>query len=83
MNVKLTLTIQDSVIDKAKNYAKSNGRSLSDLVENYLKAISNEESDNSDIELTPIVKSMKGSFKAPASFDYKVELEKRLAEKYL
>ena len=83
MNVKLTLTIQDSVINKAKRYAKKNGRSLSDMIENYLKAVTNEEPVETDIELTPIVKSMMGAFKAPLDFDYKKELEKRLTEKYL
>lgn len=37
----------------------------------------------SDIEITPIVKSLKGAFKEPAHFDYKKELEKGLSEKYL
>ena len=36
-----------------------------------------------DEELSPIVKSLKGSFKAPKDFDYKKELMKRLEEKYL
>lgn len=83
MNAKLTLTIEDSVIAKAKHYAKLNGRSLSDLIENYLKVIAVENPAKTDIELTPIVKSMKGSFKAPSDFNYKDELGKRLAEKYL
>ena len=39
MNTKLTLTIDQSVIEKAKKYAKEKERSLSDLIENYLKLI--------------------------------------------
>ncbi|MDH5366136.1 MAG: DUF6364 family protein [Cyclobacteriaceae bacterium] len=39
MNTKLTLTIEQALIEKAKEYAKSKGRSLSDIVENYFKAI--------------------------------------------
>ena len=57
MNTKLTLTIDDSIIDRAKAYAKDKGRSLSDLIENYLKAITREQ-HKSDIEITPIVKSL-------------------------
>jgi hypothetical protein len=38
---------------------------------------------NSGIEIAPIVKLLKGSFKAPVDFDYKLELEKGLTEKYL
>ncbi|MEX2593418.1 MAG: DUF6364 family protein [Anditalea sp.] len=82
MNTKLTLTIEQSIIEKAKKYASDNGRSLSDIIENYLKVITKEE-EKSEIELTPIVKSLKGSFKAPKNFDYKKEIPKRLADKYL
>ena len=82
MNTKLTLTIEQTVIEKAKKYANDKGRSLSDIVENYLKAITNED-NNESIHLTPIVKSLKGTFKAPKNIDYKKELSKRLLEKYL
>jgi hypothetical protein len=82
MNTKLTLTIEQTIIEKAKKYAKDHGRSLSDIVENYLKGITKEDNIDS-IELTPIVKSLKGSFKAPKNNDYKKELSKRLTEKYL
>jgi predicted CopG family antitoxin len=82
MNTKLTLTIDQAVIEKEKKYANGNGRSLSDIVENYLKAITKEDNFES-IDLTPIVKSLKGTFKAPKSSNYKEELAKRLTEKYL
>ena len=39
MITKLTLTIVKSVIEKAKKYAREKERSLSDIIENYLKAI--------------------------------------------
>lgn len=84
MNTKLTLTIEESVIKKAKKYSKSKGRSLSDLIENYLKAITADNDSEEDIkELMPIVKSLKGSFQAPEKFDYKEELSKNLSDKYL
>jgi replicative DNA helicase len=82
MNTKLTLTIEQSIIEKAKKYASGKGRSLSDIIENYLKIITKEE-QTKEVELTPIVKSLKGTFKEPLNFDYKAELSKRLSEKYL
>jgi hypothetical protein len=82
MNTKLTLTMEQAVIEKAKKYAKDKERSLSNLIENYLKALTKEDRSN-EIELTPIVKSLKGSFTAPKNFDYKKELANRLSEKYL
>jgi len=81
MNTKLTLTIEQSIIERAKAYAKEKGRSLSDIIENYLKAITTEKRD-SETRITPLVKSLQGSFKAPADFDYKKELAKELIKKY-
>jgi len=83
MNTKLTLTIEQSVIEKAKKYARKKERSLSDLIENYLKALTNDEDPKIENELSPTLKSMKGSFKMPKDFDYKKELTNRLSEKYL
>lgn len=82
MNAKLTLTIEQTIIERAKKYAKKRDRSLSDIIENYLKVITKEKI-KSDFEITPIVKSLKGSFKAPKDFDYKKELSNQLSEKYL
>jgi hypothetical protein len=82
MNTKLTLTIEQSLIEKAKKYAKGQGRSLSDIVENYLKVIIKEE-NTKVIYQTPIASSLRGAFKAPKDFDYKEELSKGLSEKYL
>ena len=82
MNTKLTLTIEQAVIEKAKEYAKGKGRSLSDIVENYFKAIVKEKG-TVKTELTPIADSLKGSFKAPKDFNYKKELTKALTEKHL
>jgi len=81
MNTKLTLTIEQSTIEKAKSYAKDKGRSLSDIIENYLKVITTEKRVVEDV--SPLVNSLRGSFKAPESFDYKKELSKGLSEKYM
>ncbi len=83
MSTKLTLTIQQEVIIKAKEYAKEKNRSLSNIIENYLKSLTKDSEKDEKIKLTPIVKSLKGSFKMPNNFDYKEELTNRLEEKYL
>lgn len=82
MNTKLTLTIEQRIVARAKKYAKKRGRSLSDIIENYLMVITKEERSGA-IEITPLTKSLRGSFKAPKDFDYKKELSKELSEKYL
>lgn len=79
--MKLTLTIEQAVVEKAKKYAKDKEYSLSSLIENYLKALT-QESDPTEVTLTPIVKSLKGSFTAPKNNEYKKALTNRLAEKY-
>jgi hypothetical protein len=80
MDAKLTLTIDNQVISKAKKYAKSSGRSLSDLVENYLKNLTS--ADKGDRDISPRVKSLMGSFKVPKDFDYRTELTDLLINKY-
>lgn len=82
MNSKLTLTIEERIIHRAKKYAKQNGCSLSGIIENYLKIITQEETQEKN-EITPLVKSLQGSFKAPKNYDYKKELMDSLSEKYL
>lgn len=83
MNTKLTLTIEQEIIERAKNYAKSKNRSLSDIIENYLKMLTKSERNQKGAKLNPIVKSLKGSFKMPKNMNYKKELGNRLEEKYL
>lgn len=82
MNAKLTLTIEEKIIERAKQYARENGRSLSWIIENYLKIITEEENRERG-EVSPLVKSLKGSFKAPEDFEEKNELTNGLSEKYL
>jgi len=80
MTTKLTLTIEDKVISSAKKYAQKKGKSLSHLVENYLKSISLKESNNPDI--SPKVSKLMGIIKLPNNFDYKTELTNALSKKY-
>ena len=80
MTTKLTLTIEDKVISSAKKYAQSKGKSLSHLVENYLKSISAKEVD--DPAILPKVSKLMGVIKLPKDFDYKSELPVALSKKY-
>ncbi|KQR72603.1 DUF6364 family protein [Pedobacter sp. Leaf176] len=85
MNTKLTLTIDESVIKQAKAYAEKQGRSLSAVVENYLKAVTKKEKVVSkDDELSPVIKSLmlRPKVNLPDDYDYKKELEKIKDEKY-
>ena len=80
MTTKLTLTIEDKVISSAKKYAQKKGKSLSHLVENYLKSVSAR--DLSGPPISPKVSKLMGIIKLPNGFDYKTELTDALAKKY-
>ena len=80
MTTKLTLTVEQDIIELAKSYASKKGRSLSDLIENYLKTLVQNDGDKNDI--SPNVKKLLGSVKAPKNFDYKKELANSLNKKY-
>ncbi len=82
MNTKLTLTIEKEVIEIAKKYAKEKGQSLSDLVENYFKLITNERSVIKPDELSPRVKRLRGIIKSETELDYKDILTEELMKKY-
>ena len=69
MTSKLTLSIDNKIIIKAKMFAANQKRSLSDLVENYLKSLVHAEEHAAHDELSPAVRSLRGSFKVPADFD--------------
>lgn len=45
MTTKLTLTIEKSVIEKAKRYAKGTQRSLSEMVQKYLESLDEPEDE--------------------------------------
>ena len=83
MNTKLTLVLEQEIIQKAKDYAKKKNRSLSNIIENYLKSLTKDATTKSKGVVSPITKSLRGSFKLPKDFDYDEELIKALEKKHL
>jgi len=84
MDTKLTLKLDKLVIEQAKEYASSQKRSLSRIIESYLKTLINHENivNENDIEISPFVKSMSTGIKIPFGLDYKTEILKHLEEKH-
>jgi hypothetical protein len=80
----LTLKLDKLVIDKAKKYASSHKKSLSRMIESYLKSLIDKDSREPDdsFEISPFVKSMQTGVKIPADLDYKKEYTDYLMEKY-
>ncbi len=84
MDAKLTLKLDKLVIDKAKKYASSHKKSLSRMIEAYLKSLTDKDSKEPDdnFEISPFVKSMQTGVKIPADFDYKKAYTDYLMDKY-
>jgi hypothetical protein len=58
MKTKLTLRLDEMVINSAKQYARHNNKSLSKLVEGYFENLVSK--DEMDEEYPPIVKRLSG-----------------------
>jgi len=58
METKLTIRLKESVIKRAKIYARSHKISLSKMIESYLDSITKDK--KMEIEITPLVKSLSG-----------------------
>lgn len=80
MTTKLTLSIDKDVIEQSKKFASSHNRSLSDIIESYLKAITSVEGKS--IMATDKVRLLRGSFKTPEGLDYKKLLEEEIIRKH-
>ena len=83
MNTKLTLRLNDNVIERAKIYARSHNISLSKMIESYLDSLTKQnEEEKKKVSITPLVESLSGVIELPADFDYKKEYRNYLEEKY-
>ena len=80
MDTKLTLSLNKTIIEQAKTYAKSNKVSLSKLIESYLATLTNK--NKSEIEITPLVKSLSGVISLDKDADINSDYTDFLIEKY-
>ncbi|MDP2069622.1 MAG: DUF6364 family protein [Lutibacter sp.] len=79
MSTKLTLNIDENVIEKAKSYAKNNSVSLSKLIENYLLSLTKQKTEKRKV--SPLVESLTGVISLECN-DYKKDYVDYLAKKY-
>ena len=85
MNTKLTLNLKAEVIQQAKQYAVSQHRSLSSIVEDYLTVLTSQadsDQDTDEIDISPFVKSMATGVKIPTDIDDKTVYADHLIERY-
>ncbi|MEI6184259.1 MAG: DUF6364 family protein [Bacteroidota bacterium] len=80
MDTKLTLKLEQKVIEKAKDYAKEHKTSLSKLIENYLQKVTSDH--NQQEYITPLVKSLSGIIQMPENINPKESYTEYLTNKY-
>ena len=80
MKTKLTLSINKSIIKRAKLYAQNTGRSLSEIIEHYLDTITQ---DNGTETISPKLKKIVGAVKLQKNFDEEKELRSYFENKHL
>lgn len=79
MDTKLTLKLNEEIIEQAKTYARKKNTSLSKLIESYLSLLVDP---NEKQEVTPLVKSLSGVIDLPKDFDHKTNYRKHVVNKY-
>jgi hypothetical protein len=67
---KLTLSVDDGVVSRAKQYAKLRGVSISGMVEGYLNAVA-EPSASATTGATPVLRALRGVLKHADIDDYR------------
>ncbi len=80
MDKKLTLSLDQKIIENAKIYARSNNISLSKLIESYLKALTKRDKKMTDT--TPLVESLSGVISLEKNFHSKDAYTDYLIKKY-
>lgn len=81
MDTKLTLKLNQTVIDRAKKYASARKMSLSRIIEAYLQALTSEN-ETDKFEISPFVKSMATGVEISADLDERNEYFEHLTEKH-
>ncbi|MBK8583391.1 MAG: hypothetical protein IPL86_16700 [Flavobacteriales bacterium] len=81
MKTKLTLSLDESVIDQAKAYAAAQQTSLSRLIEEFLRTTSLKK-PKAKVVVSEYVKSLATDAKLPKSYDLKREYAKHVAKRY-
>ena len=82
MNKKLTLSLEESVIERGKQYAAKHGSSLSGMVEDFLRVVTESAGTDRKV-LSPTVSELLGSVEIGPDFNAENAKYEYLKEKYL
>lgn len=81
MQTKLTLRLEKSLIEQAKQHSKRSGKSLSQLVADYFLLLQKKSTSSVKIKTAPVTQSLRGVLQGQKidETDYRQHLE----DKYL
>ena len=79
--VKLTLSVDVNLIERARRYARRHDRSLSDLVSSYLRQITADEQDGDEVD--PLVRDIADVISMDQIADLDDAKYQHLKDKYL
>lgn len=82
MDTKLTLRLNENIIEKAKIYARNHKISLSKMIESYLDSLTSQSNNEKKPSITPLVESLSGVIELPTDSDFKKDYHNYLDEKY-
>lgn len=74
---KLTLSVDDGVVRRAKRYARARGTSVSRLVERFLSFVATEDDTAPARKEPPILRRLRGALKGVSQDDYRLHLERK------
>jgi hypothetical protein len=77
---KLTLSIEPSVVEKAKQMAEANNTSVSAMFSQFVESAATPRKQRSKIG--PLTRKLSGAIELPSGKDYKELLADALADKY-
>jgi len=81
MNNKLTLSIEDALIEKAKHYAQTNKTNVSKLVSTFFASL-NKNEKHQHAKISPEVKALSGIIDTKETRNLKKIKQTRLEKKY-
>ena len=79
---KLTLRPTKEVIELAREMAKEDNTSITQMFSSLILSRSKRKKKEADIPAGPLTESLTGIVKLPADWDYKKEMEDIFSEKY-
>ena len=79
---KLTLRPTKEVIDLAREMAKEDNTSITQMFSSFILSRNRQKNKQKEIPAGPLTESLIGIVKVPADWDYKAEMEDILGEKY-